>query len=89
MDATRRRRAALGVVAIAFAAALQTPVTLAAPPPVALTDAQIAAMSPAAQALYLNPLRAVAAALNASGRGEAGISRRWFWTRTAIRWTCT
>ena len=73
MDATRRRRAALGVVAIAFAAALQTPLALAAPPPVALTDAQIAAMSPAAQAQYLNPLRAVAAALSASGRGEAGI----------------
>jgi len=74
MDVNRRCRVALGVIAaVAFAAALQTPVALAAPLPTVLTDAQIAAMSPVAQAQYLDPLRAVAAALSASGRGDVGI----------------
>lgn len=73
MDISLRRRVALGVVAVAMATGLQTPAALAAPLPVVLTDAQIAALSPAAQAQYLDPLRAVAAALSASARGETGI----------------
>jgi len=59
------------VLALASAASFSTPAAAAGGPSGrVLTDAQIGAMAPAAQAALLNPLRAIAGALSDVGRGR-------------------
>ena len=73
MKISRRNGETLVLVAVAVAAVLRAPATEAAPPPTVLNDGQIAALSPEAQANYLDPLRDIASALSGAGNQAAGI----------------
>ncbi|MEY9969593.1 hypothetical protein ABIA33_007682 [Streptacidiphilus sp. MAP12-16] len=71
-----RLKSSLGVglaaVATLAATALQVPTAHASATPAVLTDVQVAALSPAAQAALLAPLRAVGYALTDAGQSRAG-----------------